>query len=381
MDYSLAELKRGWRGSRFLRSPWLEILIMAGVLLVTYVAMGLIAVGKETPVDGMPASEILGLLVGFFLLSFVIALVAVLAGIGGGLVFTPIMLAFTSVDTLIIRATGLIVAMFSGLISTGPFMKSGLANVKICILCISSLSAGAFAGAQSAVVLAESMGETGDGIVRLSLGIIVFVLTAYFIIGGNRTEWPDVKRADRFTERLNLTQPYYEASLGRAVNYRVTRAGWTLLAMLLVGFLSGFFGLGGGWAAVPVLNVIMGVPLKVAAACSGVLLGVGSCTGIWPYLLKGAIIPLFAAPWLVGQVLGGLLGSLLLIRIKAQFVRFILIGLLFFSGFSLVTKALVNFDVMGELPMAVFMTVLVLDATVVILAVTGKLPRLKLRRG
>jgi len=336
--------------------------------------------GLGSPSEGMDAMIILALLVGFFLLSFVIALVAVLAGIGGGLVFTPIMLAFTPVDTLVVRATGLIVAMFSGLISTGPFMKSGLANVKVCILCISSLSAGAFAGAQGAIVLQERMGETGDGVVRLALGIIVFMLTVYFIIGGNRTEWPEVKRVDRFTDRLRLTQPYYETSLGKVVDYKITRAGWGLLAMLLVGFMSGFFGLGGGWAAVPVLNVILGVPLKVAAACSGVLLGVGSCTGIWPYLLKGAIIPLFAAPWLVGQVLGGLLGSLLLIRVKASFVRFILIGILFFSGFSLVTKGLVNFGVMSELPIAVFLTVLVLDVAVVVLAVTGRLPKLKLRR-
>ncbi|MFC1967863.1 sulfite exporter TauE/SafE family protein [Chloroflexota bacterium] len=363
-----------------LKSPWLEISLMAAVLALSYVAIGLIARGVETPADGMSASTILGLLVGFFLLSFAVALVAVLAGIGGGLIFTPIMLAFTSVDTVIVRATGLIVAMFSGLISTGPFMRRGLANLKICLLCLSVLSVGAFVGAQGAIILAESMGETGDGIVRLSLGIIIFVLVAYFIRGGAHTEWPEIKRVDRFTKWLNLSQPYYEESLNKVIDYKVTRAGWILLVMLGVGLVSGFFGLGGGWAAVPALNLIMGVPLKVAAACSGVLLGVGSCTGVWPYLLSGAIIPIFAAPWLIGQVLGGLVGSLLLIRIKATFVRFILIGLLFFSGFSLVTKGLSNFGVIGELPIAVFLTILALDAAIVFLAITGRLPRLRIRR-
>jgi len=365
---------------RFLKSPWLELNIMVVLLALSYIAMGLIARGVETPADGMSASAILGLLVGFFIISFGIAFVAVLAGIGGGLIFTPIMLAFTSVDTLIVRATGLIVAMFSGLISTGPFMRSGLANLKVCLLCISVLSVGAFVGAQGAILLAESMGEVGDGIVRLSLGIIVFLLVVYFIRGGERTEWPEIKQVDRLTQWLKLTQPYYEESLGKVVDYKVTRAGLTLVAMLGVGFLSGFFGLGGGWAAVPALNVIMGVPLKVAAACSGVLLGVGSCTGVWPYLLSGAIIPLFAAPWLIGQVLGGLVGSLLLIRVKATFVRFLLIGLLFFSAFSLITKGLYNFGVMGELPVAVFLTVLALDAAAVFLAIIGKLPKLNMIR-
>jgi hypothetical protein len=116
----------GSAGKKLFTSPWLEINIMAIVLVVAYLALGLISAGVETPPDGMSASTITVMLLGFFVLSFVIALVAVMAGIGGGLVFTPIMLAFTPVDTLVVRATGLIVAMFSGLISTGPFMRRGL---------------------------------------------------------------------------------------------------------------------------------------------------------------------------------------------------------------------------------------------------------------
>lgn len=371
----------GSTGKKLLTSPWLEINIMAIVLVVSYIALGLISAGVETPPDGMSASTITFMLLGFFVLSFVIALVAVMAGIGGGLVFTPIMLAFTPVDTLVVRATGLIVAMFSGLISTGPFMRRGLANLKVCLLCTLFLSIGAFVGAQGAILLADSMGDTGDGIVRMSLGVIIFVLVLYFIRGGDSTEWPNVQRVDRFTKWLNLSQPYYEQSLGKVVDYKVTRAGWTLVSMLGVGLLSGFFGLGGGWAAVPALNVIMGVPLKVAAACSGVLLGVGSCTGVWPYLLTGAIIPLFAAPWLVGQVLGGLAGSLLLIRVKAAFVRFILIGILFFSAYSLITKGLYGFGIMGEIPIAVTLVIFALDMIIVVLAILGKLPRFnRLRR-
>jgi uncharacterized membrane protein YfcA len=95
----------------------------------------------------------------------------------------------------------------------------------------------------------------------------------------------------------------------------------------------------------------MGVPLKVAAANSGVLLGMGDCVAVWPYLHTGAIIPLFAAPWLVGQVLGGLLGALILIRIRAGFVRYLLIGFMFFACFGLLTKGLNSLGVVGEVPL------------------------------
>jgi predicted tellurium resistance membrane protein TerC len=68
---------------------------------------------------------------------------------------------------------------------------------------------------------------------------------------------------------------------------------------------------------------------------------------------------------------------MLLIRVKAAFVRFILIGLLFFSAFSLLTKGLYNLDVMGEVPIAIVLGVLGIDAAIIILAIFGKLPKLR----
>jgi uncharacterized membrane protein YfcA len=336
--------------NRFLKSPWLEVNIMLAVLIISYIALALLSFGAETPAGGMSGGTIWGWLLGFFLLSFAIALVAVIGGIGGGVLFTPFMLAFTSVDSLIVRATGLIVAMFSGLISTGPFMRGGLANLKICIFCAAAYGVGAFTGAQGAIYVAKHLGETGEGLVRLALGIILCSLAVYFVVGGRKIEWPEVKKVDSFTKRLRLSQPYYEVSLGKIVDYPLTRAGWVLAAIIGVGILSGFFGLGAGWAIVPAQNLIMAVPIKVAAANSGVLLGMGDCIAVWPYLLMGAIIPLFAAPWLVGQVLGGLLGALILIRVKAGFVRYLLIGFMFFACFALLTKGLNMLGAIGETP-------------------------------
>jgi len=360
-----------WR--RFIKSPILEIGVLTGLVIITYLAMTLISVGIETPEDGMSALTIVMVLLGFFLLSYAIALIAVIAGIGGGVIFTPIMLAFTDINSLIVRATGLIVAMFSGLVSTGPFMKRGLANLRLCVLLAVSYGIGAFLGATGAIVVAESMGDAGEAVVRLALGVIVLLIAGYFIWGGTKMEWPEVKQVDNFTRKLGIPLPYFEQSLGRIVNYDVKQAKKGMLAILGVGLLSGFFGMGGGWAAVPAMNMIMGVPLKTAAACSGVLLGMGDCIAVWPYLLKGAIIALFAAPWLVGQVLGGISGAYLLIRIKAGFVRNILIGLLFFTSFALITKGLNKLDVIGEVPFIVNGAIFLIIVVGVTLAMKGKL--------
>ena len=335
---------------KLFKSPWLEVNVMLAVLIMSYVALALITNATETPPGSMTGGAIFGWLFGFFFLSFAIAMVAVIGGIGGGVLFTPVMLAFTPVDSLIVRATGLIVAMFSGLVSTGPFMKGGLANLKICIFCAAAYGVGAFAGAQGAIYVAQHLGDTGEGLIRLALGGILCSLAVYFLVGGKKIEWPEVKKVDGFTKKLQLAQPYLEVSLNKVIDYPLTRAGWVLCAIVGVGVLSGFFGLGAGWAIVPAQNVIMAVPLKVAAANSGVLLGMGDCIAVWPYLLMGAIIPIFAAPWLVGQVLGGLLGALILIRVKAGFVRYLLIGFMFFSCFGLLTKGLIMLGVIKAVP-------------------------------
>lgn len=368
------------RESRFLKSPWLEVLVMVGLMVISYVGMLLFAIGADTPEGGMEAINIVMVLIGFFLLSYAIAVVAVIGGIGGGVIFTPVMLAFTEVNSLIVRATGLVVAMFSGLVSSGPFMRQGLANLKICITLGMPTALGALLGAIAALAIADAMGASGEGLVRLALGIIVALVGGYFVMGGTKMEWPEVKNVDAFTKRLGLRQPYFEQFMGKVIDYPVTRARWGIIFFLIVGFLGGFFGMGGGWASVPGQNVIMGIPLKVAAANSGVILGMSSCAGIWPYVFSLAIIPVFAAPWLVGQVLGGITGSFLLIRIKAGFVRYILIGILFFTGFSLVTKGLNKLDVIGETPIAVSGAVFALLAVGVALAIMGKFPNLLGRR-
>jgi hypothetical protein len=363
--------------NKMFKSPYLEMMLMTGVLALSYVGLAILTAGLETPPGGTSGGALFMILFGSFVISFGIAIVAVMAGIGGGVLFTPIMLAFTAVDSLIIRATGLIVAMFSGLVSTGPFMRRGLTNLKLCLWAVGGYGIGAFSGAQGAIFLAKILGPAGEGWIRVALGVIIFALVCYFIWGGKKVEWPEVKRVDGFSKWLNPTQPYYEESLDKVVEYKVARAGWIFLATIAVGVLSGFFGLGAGWAIVPALNLVGAVPIKVAAASSGAVLGMGDCIAVWPYLLNGAIIPLFVAPWLVGQVLGGLIGAYLLLRIKAGFVRTILIGILAFTSYGLISRGLGVLGVIGEIPSFVSMMVLAVCALGIVLALMGKLPGFK----
>ena len=275
-----------------------------------------------------------------FLCSVLIAVIAVIAGVGGGVIFTPILLAFTSIDTLIIRSTGLVVAMFSGLVSTGPLMRKGLADVKLVFLGALPIIVGGMLGSIAAISLAKHLGETSDGIVRLMLGLLLVFIAMLFIFSGKSMEYPTARPADNLAMKLKLRHSYWEDSLKSTISYKAIHIKMAMFLFLVVGFTGGFFGLGGGWAVVPVLNLIMSIPLKVATASSGVLLALGNAAAIWPYINAGALIGVVAAPWMLGQVVGGIIGAHILASVKASIVRNILITMLLASSLKLIGRGI-----------------------------------------
>lgn len=313
-----------------------ELFILILLTLATYLVIGIFS--RVSGTDVLSPTGMWLIVFCSFIFSTLIAVVAVVAGIGGGVLFTPVMLAFTSIDTVLIRATGLVVAMFSGLISTGPFMRRGLSDVKIVFYCSVPIVVGGMAGALSAIHLAKVMGATGDAIVRLLLGAILAFIALMFVVGGSKTEYPQPKKFDKISKKLGLASAYWEESLQEVVRFQAVRAPLGGLLFFAVGFTGGFFGLGGGWAVVPVLNLVMAVPLKVSAACSGVLLAMGNAAAIWPYILYGSLIAVLAVPWMLGQVVGGILGAHILVRVKAGFVRQILIVILFLTSIKLISR-------------------------------------------
>ena len=351
---------------KIFQQPWLELTIMLTAVLLSYIGLSIVSFLSQAPfTGGMSNSTIALWLIAFFLISFAIAMVAVVAGIGGGVIFTPIMMAFTPVDSVIIRATGLIVAMFSGLISTGIFMKKGLGHFKMCITLTVSQGTGSLMGAQFAIIAATAFGDTGEGVIRILLGCILIGVAIYFVLGGKKLEWPNIQNVDALTKWMKLDHTYYEESDNKVYSYKISRILFGSALVFGVGLLCGFFGMGAGWAITPVQNLALGVPLKAAAANSGIILGVGACVSIWPYLLAGAIIPIFVLPWLSGQVVGGYLGALVLVKVKVTVVRFILIGIMVFTSFGLLTDGMARLNLMPRLPgqvsLAVFLIIMAVD--------------------
>ncbi len=268
----------------------------------------------------------------FLVISIFIGIVAVLGGVGGAVVFTPLMMGFTPINSFVIRATGLLVAMAGSLVAARPFLNRGLANIRLLLVAGVPYAVFAVIGALLAGYLEETAGDTGDAIIRLALGVLMLGISGLILFAGKRVEYPEVTKVDGITERLALATSYYEESLRKVVSYKIARAPVGIVLFCFVGFISGLFGLGAGWAMVPTLNLVMLAPLKVAAASSKVLIGIGDTAAVWPYMMDGAIFALFAVPCVLGMVIGTVIGAKIMLRVKVGFVRWLVILLMCGAG-------------------------------------------------
>jgi uncharacterized membrane protein YfcA len=267
-----------------------------------------------------------------FVLTFFMGILAAVGGVGGGVLFVPIVSGFCPFHLDFVRCTGLLVAL-CGALAAGPgFLRMNLASLRLAMPVALIASACAIAGAMVGLALPTDVVQTALG--ATILGIVVIMVAA------RKSTFPDVPRADRLSQVLRIHGVYMEASLGQAVDWKIHRTLPGLLLFIVIGFMAGMFGLGAGWANVPVLNLVLGAPLKVSVATSKFLLSITDTSAAWVYLNEGCVIPLMVAPSLIGIMLGSFIGVRILRVAKPGFVRWMVIGLLLFSGGKAITKGL-----------------------------------------
>jgi uncharacterized membrane protein YfcA len=175
--------------------------------------------------------------------------------------------------------------------------------------------------------------------VQTALGVTILAIAA-LMWRSKKSEQPEGVRPDPLGEALRMHGVYHDPASGRDVEWRVQRTAAAFFAFAGIGVLAGLFGLGAGWANVPVFNLLMGVPLKLSVGTSGFLLSVIDTSAAWIYINRGAVLPLIVAPSIIGVMLGAKIGARLLRVAPAARVRRIVIGLLLVAGARSLLKGL-----------------------------------------
>ena len=261
---------------------------------------------------------------------FLMGIVSVPSGIGGGTLFVPIVAGFFPFHLDFVRGAGLMVALASALAAGPTLLRGGFANLRLGLPLALLASFSAIGGAMIGLALPASVVQMALG--GLILGIVWLMLTS------KNSEFPMFTAPDRLSTALKLNGVFYDAASAKQINWQVHRTAQGLLLFVIIGVLAGVFGIGAGWANVPALNLLMGAPLKVAAGTSGFVLSLVDSSAAWVYLHSGAVLPIIVVPSMLGMMLGANIGARLLVVLRAALIRRLVIGLLLFAGIRALLK-------------------------------------------
>ncbi|WP_147299875.1 sulfite exporter TauE/SafE family protein [Pyrobaculum aerophilum] len=268
--------------------------------------------------------------------SFALGLVGSIAGVGGGVLFTPIFLAFTQMNVDVIRAAGLAVALTTAVISSRNYIRAGITPLKLALLFGAVASLTAIVGAALGIYIVKQFGKVGEAYVRIALAsVMLLVVVAMFL---KRQDYPE-PRPNKISEKLGLAGFYNDPVRGR-VAYVPNRIFLSALLMSGVGFIGGMFGLGGGWAIVPILNLVSRLPLKVAVATSLTIIAITDAPALMVYNINGALNAYIVALTAPMVALGALVGSKIMIKIKASVIRYAIIAVMIISAIQLIQRGL-----------------------------------------
>jgi hypothetical protein len=269
-------------------------------------------------------------------------LVAPISGVGGGVLFVPLATVFFPFNIDFIRGTGIVMALVSAQSSAPHLIKNGLANLRVMapVAVVSIITS--MIGSLCGIWLTNAF-PSGEHYVTIALGVLLFGIFVVMVRSSN-AKYPKVEEAGTVASALKLCGVWYEHDIGRMVEYKCTNLRWGLLCFAGVGFVAGMFGVGAGWASVPVLNLIMGVPIKVAAATSMGIITVNGAAATWIYLANGAILPFIVVPSVIGVTIGARIGARVAHRAKPVYAKYLVLGVMLFAGAMNIYKGCSNLN-------------------------------------
>jgi len=259
------------------------------------------------------------------LVAFVLAIAAggfgALVGIGGGIVIVPVLTILLHVPIKIAIAASLIAVIATSTAAAAPYIDRGLTDRRVGLVLLVATTAGGVTGGLTAGLL--------DPRVLAGLfGLILVAVAAQML----RTKPPD-DGATLLTngEGAAFMSTFVEPVSGVETPFAVRRVGTGVATSLVAGNISGLLGVGGGIINVPTMNLIMGVPLRVATATSTYMLGATAVASAILYYSRGQVDPLVAAPVALGVFLGSRTASRLAHRVRQDILRwiFIVVALVF----------------------------------------------------
>jgi len=230
-------------------------------------------------------------------------LVGSLFGLGGGIIFVPVLTLLFGLDVTAATAASLVGVVASSSGSASVYLKRGLSNIRLGLLLELTTCVGAVIGAMIAVYLAD--------------WVLCLVFAAVMIYNGLTMAFTPEPKPGRAGGKGSRQFVWSNAD-GILEEHTVDHMASGAAMCTAAGALSAMTGVGGGTIKVPIMNLHMHVPIKIASATSNYMIGLTAFTGALVYFIQGAVLPDYAAAVAVGAFAGAFIGVHLDKRLNAK---------------------------------------------------------------
>ena len=245
----------------------------------------------------------MAVIVGILAVAFVAGVFGSMLGVGGGVIMVPVLSLAFGVPIKTAIATSIVCVIATSSMAQTTFAARGMTNMRLGMVLEVATTVGAVAGGVTAVLI--------DGrVLQVAFAVVLFYVA-----------WQMGRRGGDIVPAETALMPssYYDPAEGRRGRPTAcTACGLGFGLSFVAGNVSGLLGVGGGAFKVPIMNLLMGVPLKATIATSNLMIGVTAATSAAIFYGRGYMDPHWAVPAALGILAGARLGPRLAIRLPAR---------------------------------------------------------------
>lgn len=270
--------------------------------------------------------------IGIFFAAVVAGTFGALLGLGGGIIVIPVLTMIFKVPIKEAIAASLVSVIATSTSAAIVYVEKHFVNIRLGMTLELATTIGALLAGFTVVYI------NSRALALLFSAILIY--TALNML--RKKEGGGSLDGDTYIEvPPQATRRELEAHIsdGRTP-YKITRMPLGMAASFVAGTLSGLLGIGGGIIKVPVMQLFMGVPMRVAIATSNFMIGVTAAASALIYYSRGYINPLITVPSALGVLLGAQIGVKLVHKVKVRVLTQVFVVVLIFTAIQMIVRAI-----------------------------------------
>jgi len=249
-------------------------------------------------------------------------------GVGGGILLVPIFTLWLHYPIYVVVPVSTVCVLVTSISATPSNEVKRLVNYRLAFILELSTVLGALSGAYF-------LSRFKASVIYQVFGVVAFLVAVLTLIRSFSKE--KILKPSKGQE-IGILGGWFTNSatqIEEAYAVREKHFPFVMGASYVAGLFAGLLGIGGGALKVPILNVILGVPFRVAAATSTFMLGITAAASGFYFFINHQIDFDLASKVVMGVFLGGKVGAHLMRSLPVEVLKKVFTLILFFLSFKM----------------------------------------------